>query len=270
MMQADNPFSFQLDGYNVEDPFAIKPAAFIGTFRAPRASMAFYDGKTDWTPEQADEWNKPHGDCQLSLSSTSKPCDYQNPHTYLEIEKAHLTGKRHQTCGGRMMNEDVLDATANFAFAAPPRATTTRTRAHRRRRPGDAEEHRCVPLRRRDERLALSRSDGDPPPFILENTNRAGAPGAGGSPIYARRRSARCGSRSRASWTTTMPTSPSGCVPWAGGQALARIRPRPRSSCAASACSTSRGGGAGSPSPAARAGDTRGGRRPFAQARWPR
>lgn len=119
MMQADNPFSFQLDGYNVEDPFAIKPAAFIGTFKERLARFDGYDGKADWTPEQADEWNNRMATANYLVIDTSKPCDYQNPHTYLEIERAHLTGKEHQTCGGRMMNEDVLDATANFLIRGP-------------------------------------------------------------------------------------------------------------------------------------------------------
>lgn len=119
MMMADNPFSFQLDGYNAEDPFAIKPAAFLPTFQERLARFDSYDGKTDWTPEQADEWNNRMATANYLLIDTSKPCDYENPHTYLEIEKAHLTGGEHQTCGGRMMNEDVLDATANFLIRGP-------------------------------------------------------------------------------------------------------------------------------------------------------
>lgn len=119
MMQADNPFSFQLDGYNAEDPFAIRPAAFLPTFKERLARFDGYDGKADWTPEQADAWTARMASSNYLLIDTSKPCDYANPHTYLEIERAHLTGKEHETCGGRMMNEDVLDATANFLIRGP-------------------------------------------------------------------------------------------------------------------------------------------------------
>lgn len=119
MMQADNPFSFALDGYNVEDPFAIRPDAYIDNFKDRLKRFDDADGKTDWTPAQADEWNNRMATANYLVIDTSKPCDYKSPHTYLEIEKAHLTGKDHQTCGGRMMNEDVLDATANFLIRGP-------------------------------------------------------------------------------------------------------------------------------------------------------
>ena len=50
---------------------------------------------------------------------TSKPCDFDDPHTYLEIERAQLTGEEHQTCGGRMPNEDALDVTLAFLIGGP-------------------------------------------------------------------------------------------------------------------------------------------------------
>ena len=50
---------------------------------------------------------------------TSKPCDFTDPHTYLEIERAQLTGRTHTTCGGRMPNEDALDVTLNFLVRGP-------------------------------------------------------------------------------------------------------------------------------------------------------
>lgn len=119
MMQASNPFSGELDDYNAEDPFAIKPAAYIDTFKTRLANFDSYDGKTDWTPGQAEQWTQRMSTSNYLLIDTSKPCDYENPHTYLEIERSHMTGKDHQTCGGRMMNEDVLDATANFLIRGP-------------------------------------------------------------------------------------------------------------------------------------------------------
>jgi hypothetical protein len=119
MMQSDNPFAAEMDAYNAEDPFAIRPEAFIKTFTDRLERFDSYDGKTDWTPEQATAWNTRMSTSNYLLIDTSKPCDYENPHTYLEIERSHLTGKDHQTCGGRMMNEDVLDATANFLIRGP-------------------------------------------------------------------------------------------------------------------------------------------------------
>lgn len=119
MMQASNPFSGELDDYNAEDPFAIKPGAYINTFKTRLDNFDGYDGKTDWTPGQKDEWVQRMSTSNYLLIDTSKPCDYENPHTYLEIERSHMTGKDHETCGGRMMNEDVLDATANFLIRGP-------------------------------------------------------------------------------------------------------------------------------------------------------
>jgi hypothetical protein len=119
MMMADNPFSFQLDGYNAEDPFAIRPAAFIDTFKERLVRFDGYDDKADWTPEQIDAWSNRMATANYLLIDTSKPCNYDDPHTYLEIERSHMTGKAHETCGGRQMNEDVLDATANFLIRGP-------------------------------------------------------------------------------------------------------------------------------------------------------
>lgn len=87
--------------------------------RSALARFDGYDGKADWTPEQADAWTARMASSNYLLIDTSKPSDYANPHTYLEIERAHLTGREHETCGGRMMNEDVLDATANFLIRGP-------------------------------------------------------------------------------------------------------------------------------------------------------
>lgn len=119
MMQASNPLSLELDAYNAEDPFAIKPGDYIKTFTTRLANFDSYDGKTDWTPEQAAAWNNRMANGNYQIIDTSKPCDWENPHTYLEIERAQLTGKEHQTCGGRMPNEDALDVTANFLIRGP-------------------------------------------------------------------------------------------------------------------------------------------------------
>lgn len=119
MMQASNPLSLELDSYNREDPFAIKPGGYLDTFTTRLANFDSYDGHTDWSPEQAKAWNSRMAQGNYQIIDTSKPCDWENPHTYLEIERAQLTGKEHTTCGGRMPNEDALDVTANFLIRGP-------------------------------------------------------------------------------------------------------------------------------------------------------
>jgi hypothetical protein len=119
MMQASTPLSHELDEYNAEDPFAIKPDAYINTFTTRLTNFDSYDGKADWTPEQAQTWNTRMTTGNYQIIDTSMPCDWENPHTYLEIERAQLTGQDHKTCGGRMPNEDALDVTANFLIRGP-------------------------------------------------------------------------------------------------------------------------------------------------------
>jgi hypothetical protein len=119
MMLAGGPTAPVLDAYNAEDPFAARSADYAETFARRLAQFDAYDGKTDWTREQAAAWASRVAAGNYQVIDTSKPCDFAAPHTYLEIERAHLTGREHQTCGGRMPNEDALDVTLNFLVGGP-------------------------------------------------------------------------------------------------------------------------------------------------------
>jgi hypothetical protein len=107
-----------LDSYNREDPFEIKTAVYRETFAKNLLKFDAIDGKTDWTPEQSAKWIARMSSSYIVVD-TSKPCDFADPHTYLEIERAQLTGTAHTTCGGRMPNEDGLDVTMNFLARGP-------------------------------------------------------------------------------------------------------------------------------------------------------
>jgi hypothetical protein len=119
MMLAGKPTASILDPYNQEDPFAITSATFVETFADRLEAFDAYDGETDWSPEQSSAWTARVAAGNYLVVDTSKPCDFNDPHTYLEIERAQLTGREHATCGGRMPNEDALDVTLNFLIRGP-------------------------------------------------------------------------------------------------------------------------------------------------------
>ena len=84
---------------------------YRGAYRARLdANLAYYDrfdGKVDWPlgPDGA------HPLTELLLADymvidVSKPF---SPDSYLEIEQATLAGRPHDTCGGRSLNDDVID-----------------------------------------------------------------------------------------------------------------------------------------------------------------
>lgn len=73
----------------------------------------------NWSADQASRWTARLAGGNYIVVDTSKPCSYDAPHTYLEIERAQLTGKSHTTCGGRMPNEDAMDVTLNFLIRGP-------------------------------------------------------------------------------------------------------------------------------------------------------
>lgn len=119
LTQTDNPLlDSNLDLYNREDPFAVRGNVYRDAFAANLIKFDKIDGKTDWTPELTKKWLTRMKSSYLVLD-TSKPCDFANPHTYLEIERAMLTGTAHTTCGGRMPNEDALDVTMDFLARGP-------------------------------------------------------------------------------------------------------------------------------------------------------
>ena len=119
MMLAGGPTDGLLDPYNQEDPFAIRSQAYEGRFAQRLGKFDAYDGKTDWSPDQLAAWASRMSAGNYLVVDTSKPCDFHDPHTYLEIERAQLTGREHATCGGRMPNEDALDVTLNFLVRGP-------------------------------------------------------------------------------------------------------------------------------------------------------
>jgi hypothetical protein len=99
------------DLYNMEDAFQIAEG-YQGAYRARLdANLAFWDGldgKTDW-PAAA---NGAHPLTELVLADylvvdLSKP--YTEQGSFLEIELAAGEGRPHETCGGRSLNDDVMD-----------------------------------------------------------------------------------------------------------------------------------------------------------------
>jgi Domain of unknown function (DUF4331) len=99
------------DLYNMEDGFQLEDT-YRGAYRARlNANLAFWDGldgSVDWP---ADE-NGDHPLTDLVLADflvvdVSKP--YVEQGSYLEIELAALRGRAHATCGGRTLNDDVID-----------------------------------------------------------------------------------------------------------------------------------------------------------------
>src|SRR3954453_8963473 len=98
------------DLYNMEDAFALQDG-YLGAYRARlNANLAFWDGldgKADW-PTNGDG----HPLTELVLADylvldVSKP--YVEEGSFLEIELAARRGQAHETCGGRTLNDDVMD-----------------------------------------------------------------------------------------------------------------------------------------------------------------
>jgi hypothetical protein len=110
-----------LDAFNQEDPFQIRSTIYRDAFAKNLIKFDGIDGKTDWSPDQTKKWIARMAS-SYQVVDTSKPCNFADPHTYLEIERAQLTGKVHTTCGGRMPNEDALDVTMNFLARGPAAA----------------------------------------------------------------------------------------------------------------------------------------------------
>ena len=99
------------DLYNMEDAFRLSPA-YEGAYRARlNANLAFWDGldgKTDWPARE----DGAHPLTELMLADylvvdVTKP--YAERGSFLEIELAARRGEAHRTCGGRALNDDVMD-----------------------------------------------------------------------------------------------------------------------------------------------------------------
>ena len=98
------------DLYNAEDAFNLMPD-YVGAYRARlNSNLAFYDGldgKTDWPLDE--KGNHPLTELLLNdflVVDVSKPFAEVS---YFEIESAMLRGAAHQTCGGRWLNDDIVD-----------------------------------------------------------------------------------------------------------------------------------------------------------------
>src|SRR5213592_3118604 len=99
------------DLYNMEDAFRLAEG-YLGAYRARlNANLAFWDGldgKTDWPADG----NGTHPLTELVLADylvvdTGKP--YAEQGSFLEIEGAAREGRARETCGGRALNDDVMD-----------------------------------------------------------------------------------------------------------------------------------------------------------------
>ncbi len=98
------------DIYNMEDGFHLADG-YVGAYRARlNANLRFWDGldgKEDWTYQDGT-----HPLTELVLSDylvvdVTKP--YAAKGSYFEIEQAAIGGRAHSTCGGRALNDDVMD-----------------------------------------------------------------------------------------------------------------------------------------------------------------
>ena len=99
------------DLYNMEDAFQLGDS-YAGAFRARLdANLAFWDGldgKQDWPT--GEDGSHPLTDLVLAdylVVDVTKP--YVEQGSYLEIELAARRGEPHETCGGRTLNDDVMD-----------------------------------------------------------------------------------------------------------------------------------------------------------------
>ena len=99
------------DLYNMEDAFHLEDG-YLGAFRARlNANLAFWDGldgKIDWPVN--DDGSHPLTELVLAdflVVNPGKP--YAEQGSFLEIERAAREGRAHDTCGGRALNDDVMD-----------------------------------------------------------------------------------------------------------------------------------------------------------------
>jgi len=100
------------DIYNMEDAFHLADA-YLGAYRARLdANLRFWDGldgTVDW-PTNGDGGRHPLTELVLAdflVVDVTKP--YHEHGSFLEIETATRRGETHRTCGGRAINDDVMD-----------------------------------------------------------------------------------------------------------------------------------------------------------------
>ncbi|WP_426560737.1 DUF4331 family protein [Angustibacter sp. McL0619] len=99
------------DLYNMEDAFVLGETyrgAYVARLDANLAFWDGLDGKTDWPA--GDGGRHPLTDLVLAdflVVDVTKP--YVEQGSFLEIELATRRGELHRTCGGRTLNDDVMD-----------------------------------------------------------------------------------------------------------------------------------------------------------------
>ncbi|MGC1568805.1 MAG: DUF4331 family protein, partial [Trebonia sp.] len=100
------------DLYNMDDAFDLS-RAYESAYRARlNANLAFWDsldGKTDWPA--CEDGTHPLTELILAdylVVDVTKP--YAERGSFLEIELAARRGEAHRTCGGRALNDDVMDS----------------------------------------------------------------------------------------------------------------------------------------------------------------
>ena len=99
------------DLYNMEDAFHLS-STYEGAYRARlNANLAFWDGldgKTDW-PAGGDGAHPLTGLMLADYLVVDAAKPYAERGSFLEIEFAARRGEAHRTCGGRALNDDVMD-----------------------------------------------------------------------------------------------------------------------------------------------------------------
>jgi uncharacterized protein DUF4331 len=107
------------DIYNLEDTFHMGKdyrAAYRARLNANLPIFDGFDGKADWRPDA--QGNHPLTELLLAdylAVDVSKPYAEDS---FFEIEQALLHGETHATCGGRSLNDDVMDTLATVLINA--------------------------------------------------------------------------------------------------------------------------------------------------------
>jgi hypothetical protein len=104
------------DLYNMEDAFHLG-GSYVGAYRARlNANLAFWDGLdgvVQWPPGPSGD----HPLTELVLADhlvVDPGRSYAEQGSFLEIERAVMAGETPRTCGGRALNDDVIDVLYNL------------------------------------------------------------------------------------------------------------------------------------------------------------
>ena len=79
------PLDSALDSYNQADPFRISASTYRNAFANNLVKFDGIEGKKDWSADQATRWVNRMSSANLQVIDTIKPCNFDDPHTYLEI-----------------------------------------------------------------------------------------------------------------------------------------------------------------------------------------